>query len=40
MTNSKTVVEEILDLIDTKTSWGKNQLKEEILKILAKRAKD
>lgn len=26
---------DILALIDTKTSWGKTQLKEEILKLLA-----
>lgn len=31
-----TIIEEILIEIETKNSWGKNELKDMILKILAK----
>lgn len=31
------IIEEILATIEKKNSWGKNELKEEVLKLLAKR---
>lgn len=34
-----TFLEELIALIDTKTSWGKVELKEALLKLLAKRNK-
>ena len=36
----KNLIEQILEQIETKTSWGKNELKEMILKILARQSKE
>ena len=33
----KTISQEFLEIIDSKNSWGKVELKEELLKILARR---
>lgn len=37
LARTKTFAQELIEVIDTKNSWGKNELKEELLKILAKR---
>ena len=36
----KNIIEQILDQIETKTTWGKNELKDLILKILARNIED
>lgn len=35
----KTIWEELLEVIESKNSWGKNELKDEILKLLAKKTR-
>lgn len=36
----KSIAEEILEQIETKNSWGKNELKEMLLRILVKRPEE